>query len=266
MNRACALLTDFGLDDPYVGQVKAVLFSLAPTALILDISHNVPPFSVSSGALFLSASRPYFPDGTVFVCIVDPGVGSERDLLCLSGRRHTLLGPDNGLLAPAYRDMLREGPVTAHAIAPKEYAGSGTFHGRDILAPAAARLLLGAAPASLGPELARPPAAPVWVEPQAATGHLICTVLHVDRFGNCILNLPTTADRLPAPPFSVTPLHTGMTVLLLPATRYSELPDGVPGLVPGSQGFYELACNKASAAAYLTLAPGLTCRISGQTP
>lgn len=261
--RTFALLTDFGLDDPYTGQLKAALFSRAPVVPILDISHAVPPFSVMTGALFLFASRPHFPAGTIFLCIVDPGVGSGRDILCLAGQNHILLGPDNGLLALAWRDMAQEGAVAAYSLATRQTPDGATFHGRDIIAPAAAELASGAAPADLGPAFSYEPEPPSWAEPEPAGGGLLCTVLHVDRFGNCVLNLPISpqppAGHALPPTLTILVPHTGQTYAAVAAAYYAQLPQGVLGLIPGSQRFYELACARSSAAALLQLKPGDAC-------
>ncbi len=264
-----ALLTDFGLTDPYVGQLKAALFSRAPSVPILDISHGVPPFAVMTGAFYLHASRPYFPPGTIFVCVVDPGVGSGRKLLCLAGGRHTLIGPDNGLLSLAYRDMTREGPVSAHALREDAPDGgdvpSATFHGRDILAPAAAAISAGTDIAAIALPLEEDPLLPEWAEADHAPGEIRCTVLHVDRFGNCILNLRNNDELLLYPRLYVSVGKAGApeNIALRQVGHYAELPKGEPGILPGGQGFYELALAGASAAALLRLAPGDTCTIKG---
>lgn len=255
-----ALLTDFGVCDPYVGQMKAVLLSAAPCVPIVDISHGVPPHAVATGAFFLAASRRFHPAGTIFICVVDPGVGSGRDLVCIQGAAHTLLGPDNGLLAFAYRDMRATESVRVHHIAFPENPASATFHGRDILAPAAALLANGASPKDLGPPVTRPLAAPPWAEPQIDARSIGCTALHVDRFGNAILNLPESAHAsLAAPLFLETP--TGRRVALSIADHYAALPPEQPGILRGSQGFCELACNGTSAAEFLGLSSGDACRL-----
>lgn len=267
-----ALLTDFGLSDPYVGQLKAALFSRAPSVPILDISHGVPPYAIATGAFFLAVSRKYYPRGTIFVCVVDPGVGSGRDLLCVMNKEHTLLGPDNGLLALAYRDMLQKGPVSVHALVSHgdedgmEAHAANTVHGRDILAPAAAALALGSAPGSPGLIGARPrggPAMPAWAEAKHESGEIRCSVLHTDRFGNCILNLPNGEDLLLYPRLSLSIPKTGNNVALVHARHYAEVPSGLLGLIPGGQGYYEIALAGASAAALLALEPGDACRIQG---
>lgn len=253
------LLTDFGLADPYAGQLRAALFTRAPSVPILDLSHGVPPFAVHTGAFFLAASRPHFPAGSIFICVVDPGVGSSRDLLCVTGQGHTLLGPDNGLLSLAHRDLKRLGRTDVRALALPPSLPAATFHGRDVLAPAAAALALGADPARVGPRLDRDLFRPPWAEATLTPDKAACAVLHVDRFGNCILNLPFSA-ALPrtGPLFLET---DGKRHILTRADHYAELPANGAGLLRGSQGFYELARNGASAAALFDLASGDVCRL-----
>jgi S-adenosylmethionine hydrolase len=173
------LLTDIGAADPYVGQMKAALLSRAPSVPILDISHEVPPFSVPTGAFFLSASRKHFPAGTIFIAVVDPGVGSDRPILCVAGKDHILLGPDNGLLSLAYHDMAKEGTVTAYHIAVPENICGSTFHGRDVLAPAAARLAKGTPPFELGAPLRSPLALPAWAEADVSLARFAIMVLRM---------------------------------------------------------------------------------------
>ena len=257
------LLTDFGLADPYAGQLKAALFAHAPSIPILDLSHDVPPFAVPTGAFFLAASRRYYPKGAIFVCVVDPGVGSSRDLVCITNANHTLLGPDNGLLALACRDMRREGPVSIHVLAPSVLPAATTFHGRDILAPVAASLASGSAIRAMGARPRKKIMTPAWGEPEHESGEIICTVLHTDRFGNCILNLPNGEELLLYPRLSLNIPKYGKSVALQEVSHYAELPANVAGILPGGQGFYEIALANAPAAEQLGLASGDRCHIRG---
>lgn len=248
-----ALITDFGTADPYVGQMKAALLSRAPRTPIVDISHEVPPFSIPAGAFFLSTSRAFFPPGTIFIAVVDPGVGSERALLCVCGKKHTLLGPDNGLLSLAWRDMAREGRIAACRLNVPEHFARTTFHGRDVLAPAAARLAEGAALSALGSPWPEKPSLPAWAEAKSSSGGFDITILHIDRFGNCITNLP---NAVPLSPGGVIFL-TGNGGRRLPlAANYAGIAKGEPGILPGGQGYYEISCNAGSAAEALSLFPG----------
>jgi S-adenosylmethionine hydrolase len=184
-------LSDFGLQDDFVGTCHGVMKRIAPAAEIIDITHGVPPQQVLQGALILRNTLPYMPEG-VHLAVVDPGVGSHRRPLAIrSGDGRTLVGPDNGLLLPS-ADALG-GVAEAHELANPAYAldsVSRTFHGRDLFAPAAAHLALGVELAELGPPI--DPQALVRLdvpEPEVGQNRIRATVLYVDHFGNIQLNL-----------------------------------------------------------------------------
>ena len=183
-------LTDFGLQDDFVGTCHGVIKRIAPEAQIIDITHGIPPQAVLQGALVLSNTLPYMPVG-VHLAVVDPGVGGHRRALALRDREGRLyVGPDNGLLLPAAD---RAGIEEAHELANPLYALdtiSRTFHGRDIFAPAAAHLVSGVSLAELGPPI--DPTALVRLdlpEPSFGDGVVEATMLYVDSFGNIALNL-----------------------------------------------------------------------------
>jgi S-adenosyl-L-methionine hydrolase (adenosine-forming) len=186
------LLTDYGLEDPYVGIVKGVLLRDAPRLrMIVDLCHAIPAGDVAAAAFLLERSWSTFPAGTVHLAVVDPGVGTERALLSVETRGHVFLGPDNGLLAPLIASepmvVVRRIGVSAPVRGP-----STTFDGRDRFAPLAARLVEGDPPAAFG----EPLASGGWQALAAAAprreknGSLLAEVVHVDRFGNLITNLP----------------------------------------------------------------------------
>ncbi|MFP5238210.1 MAG: S-adenosyl-l-methionine hydroxide adenosyltransferase family protein, partial [Acidobacteriota bacterium] len=148
MHRHVALLTDFGLDDPYVGQMKGALAMHGPCVPVLDLCHNVVPYNMLQAGFILRASCGHFPPGTVFVNVVDPGVGGARRIVILEALDRFFLAPDNGLLTmilEAAPDCRAYEVDQAHFV-----AASATFHGRDIFAPLAVRLALGAGPDVLG--------------------------------------------------------------------------------------------------------------------
>ncbi len=183
-------LTDFGLQDDFVGTCHGVIKRIAPQAQIVDVTHGIPPQAVLQGALVLANTLPYMPVG-VHLAVVDPGVGGHRRALALRDREGRLyVGPDNGLLLPAAE---RAGIDTAHELTNPAYAldsVSRTFHGRDLFAPAAAHLVNGIELAELGPPI--DPAALVRLdlpEPVFGEGILDATMLYVDSFGNIALNL-----------------------------------------------------------------------------
>ena len=251
---AVFLLTDFGLQDPYVGQMKAALATLAPGAAVHDLTHGVRRFDVRMGAFFLRASAPHCAPGSVLLGVVDPGVGSARAMALLHWRERWLLGPDNGLLG-----LFLAGPeVRAWRIPPPEHAPSATFHGRDVFAPLAAKLLNRASPDDLGQPVPPAELAPLAVAaPNMHNNRLTCQALHVDGFGNVVLNIPDDY----APLAGMRPVQSVRIVSpvqrpLEPATHYAALAKGQTGLLRGSQGFYEIAMNQASAAGELNLKPG----------
>ena len=182
------LLTDFGERDYFVGSMKGVIFGINPQARIVDLSHEVSAHSIEAAAYMLKASYSYFPDGTVHVAVVDPGVGTNRRPLLVTTSRYHFIAPDNGLLSYIYQDELG---VEVRAIENKQYrldSEGATFDGRDVFAPAAAWLTKGQQPGSYGHlvkdyvRLATPE--PV-VEGKVLTGHII----YVDHFGNLISNI-----------------------------------------------------------------------------
>ncbi|MDR3641811.1 MAG: SAM-dependent chlorinase/fluorinase [Humidesulfovibrio sp.] len=267
--RPLALLTDFGLADPYAGQLRAALARQAPGASLLDISHSVEPFAVSQAAFFLAASAPHFPSTAVFVCVVDPGVGSTRRIvgvhLPTPKGGQDFLAPDNGLLG-----LLLTTPGLARprvfdlAEAAVRYEASATFHGRDVFAPLAARLSSGEVLEGLGRELdAAELVRPDWSEPRIrpeAPYELDVHVLHVDRYGNCLLSLRSSSP--PPRPVTTLKMPWGQRRDVRMAKTYAELPLGAVGLMAGSQGFYELASNQASAAQALGLRRGDALRLA----
>src|SRR5436305_431211 len=186
-----AFLTDFGLQDDFVGTCHGVIKRIAPDVEIIDITHGIAPQGVLQGALTLANTLPYMPVG-VHLAVVDPGVGGARRALALrdgEGRIH--VGPDNGLLVPAAEKLggIRE----AHELTNPEYAlesVSRTFHGRDLFAPAAAHLALGVSLSELGPPIDPEALARLDIpQPELGGSRIRCTVLSIDRFGNMQLNL-----------------------------------------------------------------------------
>jgi S-adenosyl-L-methionine hydrolase (adenosine-forming) len=184
-------LTDFGLQDDFVGTCHGVIKRIAPDAQLIDITHGIEPQRVLQGALVLANTLPYMPEG-VHLAVVDPGVGSDRRAVALRGRDGRLyVGPDNGLLVVGAERL--GGIEAAHEVTNRQYAlkpVSRTFHGRDVFAPAAAHLARGVDVAELGKPL--DPAELVRLdvpEPEIGTSRTRATVLYNDRFGNIQLNL-----------------------------------------------------------------------------
>ncbi len=182
------LLTDFGDQDYFVGSMKGVILGINPQARIVDLSHHVPAHRIEAAAYVLKASYGYFPDGTVHVAVVDPGVGSSRRALLVSTTRYHFVAPDNGLLSYIIQDELG---VEVRQIENKQYrldSEGATFDGRDLFAPAAAWLTKGQHPGSYGrliQDYVRLPIAEPSVEAKTLTGQII----YVDHFGNLISNI-----------------------------------------------------------------------------
>ena len=248
MTPPIAILTDFGLQDTYVGVMKGVIAGIAPSVPVLDLSHGVPPQQVLVGALWLDGAISYFPAGTTFLCVVDPGVGSDRKVLAARLGRWTVVAPDNGLVSVAAR---RHGLGECVSVEAPEYrlpSPSSTFHGRDIMAPAAAHLALGLAIARLGPPLRHPVELALPVPVQRGRT-LEGAVLYLDHFGNAVTSIP--GRECPA----------GSRVRVegwtLPLSRtYSQVEPGRPLALVGSTGYLEISVNGGSAAESMGLGPG----------
>lgn len=232
------LLTDFGLADSYVGQVKGAVLSVAPTAALVDLSHAVAPQDVFGGAFVLWSAVEVFPAGTVHLAVVDPGVGSaRRGVAARAVRGDVFVGPDNGLLVPALERL--GGCDQAVVLTEPAYwraAPSQTFHGRDIFGPVAGHLAAGVALAALGTpiELARP------FELAFADGPS-GEIVHIDGYGNLITNLP--GARLS----QAARLHLGERCIALRPFYGDALPGELLALV-GSSGLVEIAVRNGNAA------------------
>jgi S-adenosylmethionine hydrolase len=189
--RFITFLTDFGLQDDFVGTCHGVMKRIAPEVEIIDITHGIAPQAVLQGALTLANTLPFMPEG-VHLAVVDPGVGGARRALALrDGQGRIYVGPDNGLLIPAAEKL--GGITEAHELASPEYAlesVSRTFHGRDLFSPAAAHLALGVPLSDLGPPIDPDALARLDIpQPDVGTSRIHSIVLSIDRFGNIGLNL-----------------------------------------------------------------------------
>lgn len=250
------LLSDFGLTDPYVAEMKGVILNADPHLNIVDVSHGIERQNIAMGSFILETALPYFPPGSIHVAVVDPGVGSERMPLVVDCNRGILVGPDNGLLVRASERLGFKG---AYQIDSRRFRGetiSSTFHGRDIFARTAANIATGLKPNAVGSKVKRlvrldiPTAS---VARDAAN----CSVLYVDSFGNVILNL-THND------VAKLRLHSGDRITIrtpkrgargLVAKTYSDIPHSRLAMIQGSQGYLEIAMREDSAAAKLGLRP-----------
>jgi S-adenosylmethionine hydrolase len=242
--RLVTLTTDIGW--AYAAQMKAVLYRALPAGQVVDLAHDIPPHSVREGAFLLDAMARRFPAGTVHVAIVDPGVGSARAPIAIGcAEGSALVGPDNGVLSALARSL---GRVSAVRLLPErivpEAPRSATFEGRDLFAPAATLLAWGTRPSQLGA-----PIEPVEVDfprPASAGVRWSGEVLHVDRFGNLITNLPPGAIEGAATAFA---LRLGRRRFRPTKARtYADLPAGGLGVLVSSFGTVEVSVREGSAA------------------
>jgi S-adenosylmethionine hydrolase len=246
-----ALLTDFGLRDHYVGAMKGVALGICPDVTFVDISHDIPAHDVLAGALELDAAYRYFPAGTIFLAVVDPGVGSARRAIALDIGDYRCVGPDNGLFTLL---VDRHPPRASTELTDPRFARtvvSRTFEGRDRFAPAAAWLANG----RLVDELGRPAGALTRLEiPRAQLSHdgAVGTVLRVDRFGNLITNLDQSVlDRVGGAAVDVAGHHLARIV-----DTYADAASGAVCALVGSSGHLEIALNGGSAADSLAAGRG----------
>jgi S-adenosyl-L-methionine hydrolase (adenosine-forming) len=240
------LLTDFGSLDHYVGAMKGILLGICPNAQLVDISHETAPYAIADAAFTLSQAWTCFPEGTVHLVVVDPGVGSARRPLLVEAAGHRFVAPDNGVLTMLYD------AVPAHEV--REITASRyfrrpvslTFHGRDIFAPIAAHLANGLAPVEIGTRIGDYQrfsfAKPAQTGPKTWTG----TILKTDRFGNLITNFDSETWRgLAVERFE---MKVGARPVSRMASNYAEMPAGDLFVIAGSAGFLEISVNRGSAA------------------
>ena len=253
-------LSDYGLADEFVGVCKGVMRSIAPDLTIVDLTHELPPHDVRAGALALVRSAQYLPDGSVVLAVVDPGVGTSRRLVAVECEHATLLGPDNGLLAPAV--ALLGGPrrvVEVTSEAHRLPAPGPTFAGRDILSPAAAHLAAGEPLEELGGPVDPAGLVPGLVGlPQVEEGAIAAEVWWVDRFGNCQLNVgPEDLAELGASAGAPVEVRMGERAKSARwVTTYAEAKPSELVLLVDSYGLLALALDRRSAAAEYSLKAG----------
>lgn len=243
-----ALTTDFGLDDPYVGVLKAVILGLAPNVRVVDLTHGIPPQDVPAACLALEAARHYFPPGTVHLAVVDPGVGTARRGLVVATERDLWVAPDNGLLSFLPRDEVREARILEN----EEFwlrPASRTFHGRDIFAPVAARVASGTPLSVFGPAAGEFHRLALPAAERTASG-VRGEVVAFDRFGNAFTSI-READLPCAEPAI---LAAGRRLPWREA--YACAQTGEPLALLGSSGRVEIAVREGSARETLGLRRG----------
>ena len=246
------LTTDFGLKDPYIAEMKGVIYSINPKATVVDLSHLIDKYNVQMAAFILASAAPYFSKYTIHLAIVDPGVGTARRALAVQTKQAFFVGPDNGILMLAAQ---AQGIQHIYVLTNPKYMlpkVSSTFHGRDIFAPAAAHLDKGVKLKEFGAEIADP-IIPKYAIVEHKNGSLFGVVLHVDGFGNIITNISegeisqTNAVKVKLHHFSLQ---------LVIAKTYSEAKSQEPLALIGSHGFFELALNQGNFSERYRVNPG----------
>jgi S-adenosylmethionine hydrolase len=254
MSRIITLTTDFGPSSLYVAAVKGVILSINPAVTLVDITHAIPPQDIRAGALVLAEATRWFPPETIHVAVVDPGVGTARRIVYARIGPHDYVAPNNGLLSRLARSTPPSRIITVSEASHWLTPVSATFHGRDIMAPVAARLSLGLDPARLGPachELVKLE----WTEAVVSDSKIQGAVQSIDSFGNLITNIP--ADALASVPRGeevavVCDEHETRGIF----NTYADQPTMTLIALVGSSGHLELAIVGDSAAAMLGITVG----------
>jgi len=248
-----ALLTDFGTRDHYAGTMKGVALGICPDATLVDISHDLPPQDILGAALELAAAYRYFPAGTIFLVVVDPGVGSARRGIAAEAGDFKFVAPDNGVLTAVLDE---HPPKRVVELTERKYARptvSRTFEGRDRFAPAAAWLAKGIELAALGRSAGAIHHLDI-PKPQVGADRIDGQVLRVDHFGNLITNVDRRSfDRVAGGPLDI---RVGSHVISRVVSTYADVASGEVCALFGSTDHLEIAANGASAAARLDLARG----------
>ncbi len=250
MPRIITITTDFGDRDGYVAAMKGVILSAAPEARIVDISHHIAPFDVMEAAFVLRQAAPHYPKGSIHLVVVDPGVGSPRRCVALEAGGHMYVGPDNGLFS-----LLMNGETKPDGLVELDAAGaSATFHGRDVFAPAAARLATGCHLEDVGTPIdALTPLH--WAIPTEDDSGIRGWIVHVDNFGNCITNVTRSVLERRQRSRGVKG-YVGSAIVAGVQSTYASVDKGEPLLLFGSDGYLEVAVNEGHAASLLNIRRG----------
>jgi S-adenosylmethionine hydrolase len=257
------LLTDFGDQDSFVASMKGVILTINPQASFVDLSHHVSPHSIEEAAYLLKSSYRYFPEGTVHVAVVDPGVGSARRPLLIKTARYYFLGPDNGVFSYVLKD---EEEVEVREIENQQYrlkSVGHTFDGRDLFAPSAAWLTKGVPASSFG-RVIRDPIRLSVIEPSRQDNGLVGRIEHVDRFGNLISNLTLQhlEELRPVTKHWQLSVRIGETLIEGLVANYSEGMVEQPSALINSDGWLEIFVKEASAADLLKVGRGTRIEVS----
>lgn len=251
------LQTDFGTTDAFVGIMKGVILGIDPDLRIVDLSHHIPPYDLKLPGLNWIAAVPYFPSGTVHVAVVDPGVGTGRDLIVAVIRDQLFLCPDNGLLTPVVKAY--GAPKELFTVSNKDWRVKlphPTFHGRDIIAPVAAHLAIGDPLTLVGPRRTTPLVTLPWPEAKTSAGRIEAEVLYVDHFGNAWLNIREAELQTAAIPAAEACITLAGRRCVGMVQSYGFVPKGEMALLVNSVGQLEVGINQGSAAAEMGLTQG----------
>jgi S-adenosyl-L-methionine hydrolase (adenosine-forming) len=260
--RIIALLTDFGEKDFFVPSLKAVIAGINPEARTIDITHEVPSFDIRSAGFILDSCFAYFPEGTIFLAVVDPGVASRRAILLAETRKYFFIAPDNGLLTLPLED---EDIISLRKVTQGRFwltEGTTTFEARDRMAPVAAWLTHGVSPGEFGPEV-RSCKRLKMRQPVRSGSEIAGAVLYEDKFGNLMTNIPASMlpSARPSQPKPAIVLQLGGTRIGRFVTAYAEVDDARPFFLVNSQGLVEIAVREGSAAATLGAKTGDPVRV-----
>lgn len=247
------LTTDFGTRDWFVGTMKGVILGIHPRAQVVDITHEIAPGDIRGGAFALMAAAPYFPKSTIHVAVVDPGVGSKRRAIAVQTDKAIFIGPDNGVLSWALHGTKIQSVRQITNESFFRHPVSRTFHGRDIFSSVAAHLASGKKFSQLGPKITAWIQLP-WPEPKRTGKTITGEILHLDRFGNGITNLPH--DLLSEDEWSRVHVLVNRKKLGSPHTSYAAVKSGQPLAILSSSGFLEIAANGGSAEKLFKLKTG----------
>jgi len=283
MSSPIVVLTDFGTEDPFVGIMKGVIAGINPTAPVIDLTHEIPPGDIQLGAFTLWQSLQYFPTNSVFLAVVDPGVGSQRRPIILKSKGSTFVGPDNGIfsyiLSGDYRAWELKNPKLALS------NPSATFHGRDLFAPAAAYAGGGVPGGDFGPAVSEVKLIPYPQLSNPASGIIEGEIIHIDRFGNALSSIgvfmqskettykiqlwtrnneiKTSGRKRRIGPskeidLSLSQIKISQDVKISWHQIFGDIPDGEFGYIIGSSGLIEITANLRNASKLLDLKQGDT--------
>jgi len=236
------LITDFGYKDPFVGQMKGVILSINPDVRIVDITHNITSHDIEEAAFVLFESFQYFPEGSIHMVIVDPGVGSKRRALIVSADGHYFIAPDNGLLSYIIKDRA----FKAFCLENERYIlkkESPTFQGRDVFAPASAWLSKGVPVHDFGNEVIDPIVLDT-LTTRLDKSRIIGKIVYIDKFGNAITNIKVKAEKIK---------KVKVKQLILPVVSCYAHSENNPAALINSNGFIEIFIYKNNAAQLLNL-------------